>query len=127
MTTDGELNPAGCTIVYCNLVTYMVVPVFVLRALCTIWFLHDLVRRSKIEVVPFHPDNCGGLKPVGQLGLRNQHLLTIVGINIVLMATRNLWIDADPGIYVAAYLLPAVAFVYPYVLDIIRGLVPDVA
>ncbi len=49
------------------------------------FFLNDVVNSSQISLLPFHPDKCGGLRPVGRLGLRNQYTLTILGLNIVLL------------------------------------------
>jgi hypothetical protein len=42
------------------------------------------------HMLPFHPDKCGGLRPVGQLGLRNQTTLSILGLNVVILAVVSL-------------------------------------
>jgi hypothetical protein len=36
-------------------------------------------------MLPLHPDRSGGLRPVGHLGLRNQYLISILSINIILL------------------------------------------
>lgn len=48
--------------------------------------MRELVSIARLRIIPFHPDHCGGLRPVGWLGLRNQYLLTIIGLNVVLLA-----------------------------------------
>jgi hypothetical protein len=49
-------------------------------------------------MLPFHPDRCGGLRPFGRFALRNQYLLTILGINIaclVIVTVRYLTAPAS--------------------------------
>jgi len=47
--------------------------------------------RFDIEHTPSYDRNrCGGLRPVGQLGLRNQYTLSILGINVVILALVSL-------------------------------------
>jgi hypothetical protein len=48
-------------------------------------FLNDVVGHAQLQMLPFHPDKCGGLRPMGRFGLRNQYLLTILGMNIVFL------------------------------------------
>jgi hypothetical protein len=57
--------------------------VYVIRSVAVAVFLRDVLRRASIHVVPFHPDRCGGRRPVAAIGLNNQYLLSIYGINVI--------------------------------------------
>ena len=82
IAVDGRLTLAGIAFLYCITLYYAVLPVYILRSVVTAMFLRDFVGRSVVRLVPFHPDHCGGLRPVGSLGLRNQYLLSIYGFNL---------------------------------------------
>jgi hypothetical protein len=56
-----------------------------LRSFATSLFLKELVAHAEIRMLPFHPDNSAGLRPVGHLGLRNQYALTVCGFNLLLL------------------------------------------
>jgi hypothetical protein len=76
------------------------IPIYVLRSIAISLFLKDLVAHTEIRMLPFHPDKCGGLRPVGQLGLRNQYSLTIFGLNVVVLAVVTiLYLRVSPAIY----------------------------
>ena len=62
------------------------------RSLSYLW---RLMAGAIVKMVPFHPDRCGGLQPVGWLGLRNQYTLSVLGMNVVLllMTSRRLNLD----------------------------------
>jgi hypothetical protein len=75
----------GWIYIFAVFVFYWVATVFVIRSIWVSLFLRDLVSLSKVALVPFHPDHCSGLRPVGTLGLRNQYTLSIVGINVLLL------------------------------------------
>ena len=64
---------------------YAMVIIYVWRCVTMSKFLRALVKAAPLHLLPFHPDKCGGLRPVGQIGLRNQYTLTVLGINIVLL------------------------------------------
>lgn len=76
-----------CGYVYlsCIFLFWFTVAVYVVRVLVISTFLRALVKRSVLRMMPFHPDKAGGLGPVGKLGVRNQYLLTVVGLNIVIL------------------------------------------
>jgi hypothetical protein len=67
---------------------YFIILFFVVRCIAMAVYLNAVVSRksASISLQPFHPDHCGGLRPVGQLGLRNQYTVTILGLNIVVLA-----------------------------------------
>jgi hypothetical protein len=87
---DEKLLPVGWIYLYCIFVFYAIIPFYIIRCIASIRFLRDLVRNARIWMLPAHPDKCGGLRPVGQLGLRNQYVLTILGINIVILVIITL-------------------------------------
>jgi hypothetical protein len=79
-----EFHLAGY--LYCIILLYTLVIVYVTRCIVLSYFLRALVAAARpLCILPLHPDKCGGLRPVGRLGLRNQYTLTILGINIVLL------------------------------------------
>ena len=81
----GRLVPAGYVYLFCITLLYALITIYVVRGIWISRFLRDLVAPATIHLLPFHPDKCGGLRPVGQLGLRNQYTLTVLGINIVIL------------------------------------------
>jgi hypothetical protein len=60
--------------------------IYLFRNIALSLLLGDIVRHARLQLLPWHPDRCGGLRPVGRLGLRNQYALSIFGVNVVLMA-----------------------------------------
>jgi hypothetical protein len=81
----GAITTTGWIFLYCIFVYCVLIAVYVVRTVATSLFLRALVARAETKLVPFHPDQCGGLRPVGVLGLRDQYLLTIFGINVILV------------------------------------------
>lgn len=49
----------------------------------TIHTLYKFIKISAVRVDPFHQDRSGGLRKVGKIGLRNQYLLAISGVNVL--------------------------------------------
>ncbi len=82
---DGHPYFVSWYYILCMAIFYFVVSVSVVRSFTTVLFLRDVVKQSRVEIIPFHPDRCGGLGPVGRIGLRNQYLLSIIGANVVLL------------------------------------------
>src|SRR5258707_9910167 len=72
--------------------------VYICRSVAITMFLSDIVGRAKLNMLPFHPDKCGGLRPIGRFGLRNQYMLTILGANVfflVMVTVRYLSIPSS--------------------------------
>jgi hypothetical protein len=67
-------------------VFYVALIIYIVRGVAMIGLLRDLAAVWKIRISPLHPDGCGGLRPLGRIGLRNQYVLTILGVNIVVVA-----------------------------------------
>lgn len=82
---NDRLLPVGFVYLYAIFIFYSVAPVFILRGIATSIFLRDVVAHARLRMLPLHPDKSGGLRPVGRLGLRNQYLLTIFGLNVVIL------------------------------------------
>jgi len=107
---------------YAMVVLYAFIAIYVCRNLAMTAFLRAVVGAgSQLRMLPFHPDKCGGLRPVGRLGLRNQYLLTVFGINLLLLATISfLFLHVTPPLYrliwaaaVAYIVLGPVVFIGP--------------
>ena len=103
---DGRLMPVGFVFLYCIFLFYALIPVYVVRNVTISLLLRDIVSHANLHLLPLHPDKCGGLRPVGRLGLRNQYALTILGFNILLLvAISRLYLDVPDsvnGLIVAA-------------------------
>ena len=82
---EGVLQPGGYVFLASVFAFYALIPIYVLRNVAISYFLRDLVRVSQLRMLPYHPDKCGGLRPVGHIGLRNQYALTVIGINVALL------------------------------------------
>ncbi|HSA54643.1 MAG TPA: hypothetical protein VLE53_03015 [Gemmatimonadaceae bacterium] len=85
IASQNRLEPVGYVFLASVFAFYMLIPVYVLRSVAISLFLRDLVKVTPLRLLPFHPDKCGGLRPIGRLGLRNQYALSIVGINVALL------------------------------------------
>ncbi|MEO7083625.1 MAG: hypothetical protein ABI442_17655, partial [Gemmatimonadaceae bacterium] len=105
-----SFNAAGVMALVCIFLFWGIFPIYALRTIATSVFLAHLVAQSEIRIVPFHPDHCGGLRPVGRLGLRNQYALSIGGLNLVLLLVVSLaFLDVPEGLW---GLIVASAFCY---------------
>src|ERR1700682_553340 len=76
MVIDGSLEPVGWVVLYCVFLLYGLMPLCVIRNIMVSLLLRDIVSQRPLRMFPFHPDKCGGLRPIGNLGLRNQYVLT---------------------------------------------------
>jgi hypothetical protein len=87
IASQGRLHASGYIFLYSMFLLFAIIPVYSVRSIATSLFLRHVVKRSQLHMLPFHPDNCGGLRPIGRLGLRNQYLLTVFGVNVALLVT----------------------------------------
>ena len=89
ISSKGHLLPAGYAYWYCIALLYALITIYVARCIAFYVFLSEAVGDSTIQMLPLHPDRCGGLRPVGQLGLRNQYTLSILGLNVVIFVVSQ--------------------------------------
>lgn len=95
----------------CSLtVLYLVILFFVVRCVIGGFFLNSIVRMSLVFMQPFHPDRCGGMRPIGELGLRNQYVVTILGLNVVVLAAVMLREQAHDPAHIAIVLSAALVY-----------------
>jgi len=87
----------------------VVLATYVSRAVATTLLLRDVVVHSPggPRIEPFHQDNAGGLASIGWLGLRNQYLLALVGLNILIgwIQAKHYQIGDEVVPFFVAYLL----------------------
>jgi hypothetical protein len=81
----GALLGVGYINLYCLFLFYALVPLYVSRNIAISLLLWDITARAEVHLLPLHPDKCGGLRPVGRVGLRNQYALTLFGLNLALL------------------------------------------
>lgn len=121
IAADGRLLAVGYIYLYCIFLFYCFVPIYIVRSAAIAFLLNDIVARAQLRMLPLHPDNAGGLQPMGHVGLRNQYLLTIFGLNIViLVAVSYHYLDVPPGLFgliaaatIAYLILGPLTFVAP--------------
>ena len=110
IAVHGDLLPVGYVYLWCIFLFYVLIPIYALRNIEISMFLKDLVAHSEISELPFHPDQSGGLRPVGEIGLRNQYGLTVAGLNIVILIFVSfLYLTVPPALY---RLIAAAALAY---------------
>ena len=80
---EGHLTGAGGVFLWGVFLFFTLTAVYVVRSVAVTFFLRALLKCSNIRVIPFHPDGSGGLRPVGAIGLNNQYLLSIYGLNLI--------------------------------------------
>lgn len=99
--SDIRSKVARYVFLYTIFAFYSFIPIYVCRNAAMTAFLKAVVGAgSQLRMLPFHPDKCGGLRPVGRLGLRNQYLLTVFGLNVVLLATVSFrYLGVTPWLY----------------------------
>jgi hypothetical protein len=106
ISSNGKLLPVGYVFLWCIGLFYTLIPIYVLRTVAISYFLRAIVEHAEINMLPFHPDQAGGLRPGGEIGLRNQYGLTVAGINVVLLIFTSLLYLAVPrsldGLMIAA-------------------------
>jgi hypothetical protein len=90
ISSKGDLLPVGYAYDYCIFLLYAIITIYVSRGIAFSVFLSKVADQSTIRMLPSHPDKCGGLKHIGKLGLRNQYILSILGLNIVILAAVSL-------------------------------------
>ena len=90
ITSQGRLLAVGYVFLFCIAVFYTLIPIYAVRICAISLFLRDVVANSRVNMLPLHPDKCGGLKPVGRLGLRNQYALSVFGVNVALLILVSL-------------------------------------
>jgi hypothetical protein len=106
IAVDGHLLPVGFIFLCCIFLFYALITVYVSRNIAIAFLFKDVVSRARLYILPLHPDHSGGLHPVGRLGLRNQYVLTLFGLNIVLLVITSVYYLQVPktlyGLIVAA-------------------------
>lgn len=93
---DGRFGAPGYLWLFWIFMFYFISVFYLVRATGFYFLLRAATRSFEVHLQPFHPDGCGGLKPIGILGLRNQYLLVAAGMNIVLLAVTTEPLPRDP-------------------------------
>jgi hypothetical protein len=119
----GQLRLVGVVYWYCITVLYFVLGFYCFRCVRQATLLRDLVDKATFQMRPFHPDGCGGLQPIGRLGLRNQYTLTVLGLNILIVAAIN-YSGVAPSAQSQIVILVAIATVIYLILGPLVFLAP---
>ncbi len=85
--SNSSLNVAGWMYLGGIGLLYFFLTVYILRVFAHSVFLANIVKEenSTVHILFLHPDRCGGLSPVGKIGLLNQIPLSVFGVNIVFL------------------------------------------
>jgi hypothetical protein len=87
----GEVNIAGWVHLFWQIpLFYWLGTIYISQGIATTFLLFSITRNFEIKIWPFHYDNCCGLKAVGYIGLRNQYLLAVVGLDLLALLAVNL-------------------------------------
>ena len=117
IANGGTLLPVGYVYLACIWMFYTLIPVYVLRSLAISFLMRDVVAHAQLRILPLHPDHCGGLRPVGRLGLRNQYGLSVFGVNVVLLAAvSTIYLTMPSSLY---YMIAAASVAYVFVGPIV--------
>lgn len=90
ITYKGDFLLSGWCFIFSIFIFYSCITIYVIRSIAFSVFFIRLVKYSELSMLPGHPDKCGGLRPIGLIGLRNQYLLSVLGINLVVFWYINL-------------------------------------
>jgi hypothetical protein len=125
IAVNGKLLPVGYVFLWCIGLFYAIVPIYILRNLGVSIFLKNLVAHAEISILPFHPDRSGGLRPVGEIGLRNQYCLSVLGANVVILIFVSfLYLKAIPSSLDGLMVAAAIAYILLGPLVFIGPLLP---
>jgi len=113
---DDRLTLVGSLFLWSVFLFFALTAVYVVRSIAVTFFLRALLKYATIRVVPFHPDGSGGLRPVGAIGLNNQYLLSIYGVNVISLVIVSQSLAVPEGLRV---LMIAAAAVYALVGPIV--------
>ncbi len=88
---ENKVNVAGWVYLFWqNPLAFWLISIYISQGLATILLLFSITRNFEIKIWPFHHDNCCGLKAVGYIGLRNQYLLAVAGLNLLVLLAVNI-------------------------------------
>lgn len=108
---EGQFLPGGVIFLILTFIFYSFVSVYVVRVLAITLLLRDIVANAELNMLPLHPDGAGGLRPVGRLGLRNQYLLSVFGLTLVIVVSEMLRYQS-PLPPISVYLIISIVVAY---------------
>ncbi|MHC4749300.1 MAG: hypothetical protein ACYTFW_05440 [Planctomycetota bacterium] len=87
----NKVNVAGWFFLFWQVpLFYWLGSIYISQGVATIFLLFSITRNFEVKIWPFHYDNCCGLKAVGYIGMRNQYLLAVAGLNLLALLAVNL-------------------------------------
>jgi hypothetical protein len=100
----------GLVYLYCVFSFYYIISVYIIRIGSITLFLQDMVKYAEVTLNPLHLDRCGGLSPVGKIGLRHQYPLAVIGVNLVIFYFWDLHYLGRPAIINIVLIILVVAY-----------------
>jgi uncharacterized FlaG/YvyC family protein len=97
-------------------IIYFFTVVMLYKSIFLIRFFRKLPENFNLQVKPLHPDNCGGLKPIGDFCVGIDYMLLIFGIAVVSQSifSYNEATDIFIAFALSAYVVSAIfLFFYP--------------
>ena len=124
--SNGQFYIGGWAFLFGISAFYMVATIFVCRCICTSCLLTSLTRRKTItmKIAPFHPDRSGGLGSIGDIGLRNQYAVSVIGMNVFLFLVVIRWEDPSSPWLWTLFAIVALAYVVLAPMIFLGPLIP---
>jgi hypothetical protein len=124
ISAGDKLLLVGYVYLVCLALSYALIPLYVFRSLGFSIFLKELVANSQVRILAFHPDRSGGLRPMGRIGIHNQYVLTVFGVNVVLLVLVTFHFFKPEGAIVLLVVAGTVGYVVFGPLVFIGPLLP---
>ncbi len=86
---------AGFSTIGITLLLYYLLALVVMRVIVVYWILKDFFKYKPI-IQPLHPDNCGGLSPLGKLSMKLNIGVFIFGIVFLIAVYVNVTVHHKP-------------------------------
>jgi hypothetical protein len=124
MSRNDQLNPVGLVYLFGLFFLYCFLTVYVIRNVFTAFLFVNIVRHAEIHILPMHPDKSGGLRPLAEIGLRNQYVVMLLGVNLVTAVTVAYVFLEPPDLIVPLFTAAVTAYLIMGPLVFVAPLLP---
>lgn len=124
MTLNNQLLPLGFIYLYGLVLLYYFITVYVIRNVFTALLFIKITQHADIQILPMHPDKSGGLRPLGEIGLRNQYVVMLLGINLVTAVTVAYVFLNPPPLIIPLFTIAVISYLVIGPLVFVAPLLP---